>query len=239
MPRTPRIDLPGLPQHVVVRGHNRTAIFHDDGDHEVLLKYVKEALARLDCALHAYVLMPNHVHLLATGVEPGAISAFMQSVGRRYSRYVNRRLGRTGSLFERRFYSSLVQTDEYFLACMRYIELNPVRARMVARPWLYRWSSYRENADGAPSGLLTPHALFLALGADRNARRIAYRRLFDVAFPQEHLEAFRRAMAKCEAVGDPEFKRRLEAQLGHPVVVGDRGRPRNPAGEKSNLVPFP
>lgn len=233
MPRPPRLDTPGLPQHLVVRGHNRSDIFFRDLDRQVFLKYLKHALEKNACDLHAYVLMTNHVHLLATGAECGAVSGLMHSVAKRYSRYVNHYRGRSGSLFERRFHSSPVQTDTYFLACMRYIESNPVRAALVPAPWLYRWSSYRINASGKARGMLTPHIQYLALGGDDESRAQAYRRLFDV-LPSECLVEFRRAASKDEPAGDPSFKLALQRELGHPVIRARPGRP-----DKTNLVLFP
>lgn len=233
MPRPPRLDTPGLPQHLVVRGHNRSDIFFRDLDRAVFLKYLKHALATNACSLHAYVLMTNHVHLLATGAEHCAVSGLMHSVAKRYSRYINRYRARSGSLFERRFHSSPVQTDTYLLACMRYIESNPVRAGVVPVPWLYRWSSYRINASGNARGILTAHNQYLALGDNHETRAQAYRRLFD-DLPDECLVEFRRAALKDEPAGDPSFKLALQRELGHPVMRGKPGRPG-----KTNLVLFP
>lgn len=236
MPRPPRIDLPGLPQHVVVRGHNRADIFFDELGRRLFLKYLKLALAKGGCELHAFVLMSNHVHFVITGRQRSAVSDLMHSVQRRYSRFVNRRLDRRGTLFEGRFYSSTVQTETYLLACMRYIELNPVRAGIVQFPWLYPWSSYRDNAGGRPGGLLTPHSEYLALATRPERRAVAYRRLFDQALEAPYLDAFRRGGRLGEAVGSAQFKADLQRDLGRHVAADRRGRPRTPAPEKSNLV---
>lgn len=238
MPRRPRIDLPGLPQHVVVRGHNRADIFFDELGRRVFLKYLKLGLAKGGCELHAFVLMSNHVHLLLTGRETSAISNLMHALQRRYSRFVNLKLDRRGTLFEGRFYSSIVQTQAYLLACMRYIELNPVRAGIVQFPWLYRWSSYRDNAGGRPGGLLTPHSEYLGLATHHEHRAVAYRALFDRTLEESYLEAFRRGGRLGEAVGSAQFKEALERDLGRRVAADRRGRPRAKEGEKSNLVLF-
>src|SRR2546422_6579877 len=161
MPPSPRIDVPGFPQHLIARGNNRGPCFFNDRDRRVFLKYLGEACVIHECDVHALVLMTNHVHLLATGKRPGSISRTMQSVERRYSRYVNSAYGRTGTLYDGRFKSSIVETGAYFLACMRYIELNPVRAGMVAMPADFAWSSFRQNSSGLPKGLITAHAEYL------------------------------------------------------------------------------
>jgi len=219
MARSPRIDVPGLPQHLILRGNNRTACFHSDLDRHVFLKYLREALEETGCVMHAYVLMTNHVHLLVTAHEAGVISRLMQSVGRRYARYVNTSQNRTGTLFEGRFKSSVVDTELYFLTVMRYIELNPVRAGMVVHPGDYPWSSFRQNASGAPSGLVTPHPQYEALGHDGLARRQAYLALFDGEFSDEALHEIRLHINKCRALGSDSFRDSLAARLGRPVGI--------------------
>jgi putative transposase len=185
-----------MPQHLVVRGNNRLPCFFDDQDRHVYLAYLGEYAKTYSCEIHSYVLMTNHVHLLATAREPGAISSFMQVLNRRYSRYANKAHERTGTLYEGRFRSCLVETDRHFLAVMRYIELNPVRAGMVAHPADYRWSSYRLNASGRPSGILTPHPVYLELANAPEDRREAYRRLFGQAMTTEDLEHIRSGISK-------------------------------------------
>jgi putative transposase len=148
MARKPRIALAGYAQHVVQRGNNRQATFFAEADYRYYLDCLAEASAKYDCALHAYVLMTNHVHLLVTPNQTDGIARMMQSVGRRYVQYVNYCNKRSGTLWEGRYKASLVQSERYLLVCSRYIELNPVRAGMVTRPEAYRWSSYRANALG-------------------------------------------------------------------------------------------
>lgn len=142
MPRRPRIKLAGLPQHLVQRGINRMACFFADEDYHCYLHWLKKSAADWECAIHAYVLMTNHVHLLVTPITPDGTARLMQSIGRRYVQYVNRAYRRSGSLWEGRYKSSVVQEETYLLRCMRYIELNPVRAGMTRDPGQYRWSSY-------------------------------------------------------------------------------------------------
>ncbi len=148
MARLPRLNLPNVPQHIVQRGNNRQPIFFHEDDYCTYLEYLREALGKNNCRLYAFVQMTNHIHLLAMAESSDSISRLMQSVGRRYVRYVNRTYQRTGTLFEGRFKSSLVESERYLLTCMRYIELNPVRAGMVVDPGDYRWSSYRHRVDG-------------------------------------------------------------------------------------------
>ena len=148
MARLPRLDLPGIPQHIVQRGNDRQACFADAADYLRYRQELGEAALRYDCALHAYVLMTNHVHLLTTPREPGGVSRMMQAIGRRYVGSFNARYRRTGTLWEGRFKSALVDSEHYVLACYRYIELNPVRAGIVTSPREYRWSSHARNAHG-------------------------------------------------------------------------------------------
>jgi putative transposase len=187
-----------MPQHLVVRGNNRLPCFFNDQDRRVYLGYLGEYAVAQACEIHAYVLMTNHVHLLATAREAGAMSRFMQVLNRRYSRYANKAHGRTGTLYEGRFRSCLIETERYFLAVMRYIELNPVRAGMVAHPSEYQWSSYLWNSSGAPAGFLTPHPVYLGLSATREGRRKAYQSLFGSDMDDEDLENIRGSTAKCK-----------------------------------------
>jgi len=163
MGRPPRLELPDVPLHVVQRGNNRAACFFNEVDRRFYLKCLATAALARGCAIHAYVLMTNHVHLLVTPSEAGAVGAMMQDVGRRYVRVINSIHGRTGSLWEGRFKSSLIDSESYLLTCHRYIELNPVRARMASDPRDYPWSSYRAHAFGAEDGLVSDHRLYRSL----------------------------------------------------------------------------
>jgi putative transposase len=190
------------------------------------MKHLVDAAKTRDCDLHAYVLMTNHVHLLATGQSHGAISQWMQDTGRAYVRFLNGRRGRTGGLFEGRFRGSLVESGRYFLACMRYIELNPVRAGMVERPSDYRWSSHCANASGAPPPPLTAHDEYLNLGRTIDARAHAYRALFDVHVEDRELEAIRESLAMNRVLGCERFVEALGGRLDRNVGVVPQGRPK-------------
>ena len=225
MARPPRIDVPGLPQHLVARGHNKSDCFWSEVDRAVYLKYLREEGCASECDLHAYVLMTNHVHLLVTGRKERSISRLMQHVGRRYCRYVNRAYRRSGPLYESRFKSSLIESEAYFLACMRYIDLNPVRADIVGHPSHYPWSSYRENATGRPDGLLVPHHEYLRLARDDRERGSAYAALVEQPLESRWLDEIRQASKRNGVLGGPQFLQALEEGLGRPVTTSDPGRP--------------
>ncbi len=157
MPRRARLSLPGIPWHIIQRGNNRAVCFHAEADYQFYLHYLNEFANKFGCQLHAYVLMTNHVHLLLTPAREDSAGLLMKHLGQRYVQYVNRTYQRTGTLWEGRFRSCLTQTEDYVLACYRYIELNPVRAGMVMKPQDYRWSSYHANGLGKPNALITPH----------------------------------------------------------------------------------
>ena len=180
MPRKPRFFLPNLPVHVVQRGNNQLAVFFDDDDRRVCLDWLGQAAGENGCAIHAHALMTNHVHLLMTPADGQAVSATLQALGRRFVPHANHRHGRTRTLWEGRFKASPVQEERYLFARYCYIELNPVRAGMVERPEHWPWSSYRTNALGEHTSLLSPHPLYLSLGPDADQRRMAYRSLFDL-----------------------------------------------------------
>jgi putative transposase len=178
MPRPPRYSLAGQPHHVIQRGNNRDLMFRADDDFRFFFATLRSATLRYNCQVHAYVFMTNHVHLLMSPVSATAMGMAMRSLGTRYVRYFNHKYARTGTLFEGRYRSSLVDTEKYLLTCYRYIEENPLRAGMARDLSTYRWSSYRANALGAEDSLVTPHDLFVALGATLEDRRSAYRALF-------------------------------------------------------------
>jgi putative transposase len=229
MPRQPRIDLPHIPQHVVQRGNDRRPCFFQAIDHLRYLDELRDCSRRVGCAVHAYVLMTNHVHLLVTPSEPGQVGAVMQALGRRYVRYVNDRYHRTGTLWEGRYKACPVDSETYLLRCYRYIELNPVRAAMVSAPGDYRWSSHAFNAHGAHDPLLQPHPAYLALGAEPRARQQAYRQLVREALTPDDLDAIRLRLQRQHALGPDRFRRAIEAQLSRPAGPARIGRPRKDA----------
>ncbi len=219
---------------MIVRGNDRQAIFFSDDDRSFFLKCLGDARSQRRCEVHAFVLMPNHVHLLATGTAPMGVSRMMQDVGRAYVKYVNSRHKRTGALYEGRFKSSVIETSRYFLACMRYIELNPVRAHIVSHPARFRWSSHGQNVTGDPSGLLTPHPEYLSLGFDPGQRAAAYVRLFDGQLAEPDLKAIRQSARQGCALGGERFCEAVAATLRRPVGFVPQGRP----DRRPSSVPF-
>ena len=171
MPRKPRLYLPGIPCHVIQRGNNRDVCFAAEEDYQAYVEWLRDGAERCGCAVHAYVLMTNHVHLLVTPQDKEGVSRLMQSVGRRYVQYFNYSYDRSGTLWEGRYKATLIDSDQYLLTCMRYIELNPVRAGMVKHPLDYPWSSYAANARGQDNLLITPHELYRQLGRSHAASR--------------------------------------------------------------------
>ena len=172
------VQIPGHPLHVIQRGHCRAACFTCDPDRVAYLHWLGVYAANLGCALHAYVLMGNHVHLLVTPSRPEGVSGLMRALGERYTRYVREAHERGGPLLEERFKGLTLRSRQHLLGCMRYIELNPVRAGLVAAPGEYRWSSFRSNALGHEDALVTPHSCYYALGRSPVLRQAAYRALF-------------------------------------------------------------
>lgn len=230
MPRLPRVVLPGAPVHVTQRGNNRTATFRSADDFDHYLSTLLDACRRFRCAIHAYVLMTNHVHLLITPEDNEGLSLMMQAIGRRYVRYVNARYRRTGTLWEGRFRSAVIDSERYFFTCSRYIELNPVRAQMVDHPHRYRWSSHRYNAFGEPDALIAPHPLYCALAPTPVNRQAVYRALFRNEIEPQTLEQIRRATNRGAVLGDARFLDRIEATLDRRVRrLAHGGDRRSPA----------
>jgi putative transposase len=228
MPRRKRFDLPGVPLHLVQRGIDRRACFFSEDDYCAYLGWLAEASRHYRCDVHAYVLMTNHVHLLLTPRASRAVAGMMQYLGRYYVRYINRRYGRTGSLWEGRYKASLVDGEHYLLTCHCYIELNPVRAGMVIDPGSYRWSSYRGNAQGVCDTLLVHHDSYLALGLGSADRRRNYRELFRTELNDTILLEIRSAVNHCHVLGSQHFQSQVEAILGRKLGTGRPGRPRTP-----------
>jgi REP-associated tyrosine transposase len=225
VPRKPRFHLPGVPVHIVQRGHSREPVFFEDGDYVAYLSWLGEGAERYRCAIHAYVLMTNHVHILATPRGDEGITRLMQYTGRHYVPYINHTYGTSGSLWEGRYKASLIEDEHYLLTCMRYIELNPVRAAMVKSPAYYRWSSYRCNAQGKTDPLITPHALYRALGRTEAARTAAYRELFTTHLDAEALTDIRDAWQSGTPLGHERFKASVERKLRCKLGYARRGRP--------------
>ena len=215
-----------MPQHLVQRGNDRQTCFRDGADYRLYLELLGVACKKHSCDIHAFVLMTNHVHILLTPNEPEGASLVFRDLGRDYVRRFNRRHGRTGTLWEGRFKSSLVDTDNYLLACCRYIEMNPIRARLVENPADYPWSSFHTNALGESSELIVPHALWQSLGYDDSTRRKAYLSLFDSALSAGQIQAIRDGFNKGLPTGDNSFKQNLEKLYSVKFGTGVRGRPQ-------------
>ncbi len=225
MARLPRYFVKGQPLHLIQRGNNREATFASAPDYRFYLHCLQAAAEREGCAIHAYVLMSNHVHLLVTPALADTVPRTMQSVGRRYVRYFNDTYGRSGTLWEGRYRATLIDTERYLLTCMRYIELNPVRAGMVRRPADYPYSSYAAHAQGAASELLRDHELYQRLGRSPKTRQAAYRQLFRAKLPKADVEAIRQATQKAWALGDERFRRKIARAAGRRTTPLPRGRP--------------
>lgn len=226
MPRPLRLNIPGQPQHITQRGNNRQACFYADSDYRHYLELLDKACRRHECSLHAYVLMTNHVHLLMTPSTPEGVSRVMQDVGRDFVRTINQDYHRTGTLWEGRYKSSVVDTDNYCLTCYRYIELNPVRAGMIRRPGDYSWTSYHDNALGRSTGMITPHDCWLLLGEDDTARRDAYRDLFREKLEHQDIAHIRESIWTGLPTGNDLFRREIEKALSIKLGHGKRGRPK-------------
>lgn len=226
MARLRRYCPAGIPVHVIQRGNNREDCFRESQDKATYYHYLQNASSQYAASVHAWVFMSNHVHLLVTPKDCSSVSKLMQSLGRRYVRYFNKKYSRTGTLWEGRFKSCLVQSEKYFLVCQRYIELNPVRAGLAVDPVGFHWSSYKANALGVESELATPHDAFLSLGSSARDRQSAYRDLFKEAIQPVQLKMIREAVNKGLVLGSKTFKAQIEKSSGQRTDTGKRGRPR-------------
>jgi len=227
MPRKRRFYQPGVPVHVFQGGHNREPVFFDDQDYLAYLRFLKASADALGCLIHAYVLMTNHVHLLVTPTTANDISLLFQSVGRHFVPYINKTYQRRGSLWEGRYKGHILDSEDYFLICMRYIEMNPVRAGMVEHPAQYRWSSYAANAQGIDNAIIQPQELYLSLGKTPEARQAAYRELFATAINTDELDLIRASLHSGTPLGNDCFKQEIESVVGFTVGFSKRGRPLN------------
>lgn len=226
MARLPRLNLPGVPQHVIQRGNNREACFFEDQDYKVYLSKLGEYAKKLDVAVHAYVLMTNHVHLLLTPKEAEGVSRLMQSLGRYYVRYMNHKYARTGTLWEGRYKSTVIDSEQYLLTVSRYIELNPVRADMVEQPGEYPWSSFRRNALGISIKLITPHEVYERLAKREATRQKRYLALFEKELTGYTLEEIRSSVNRGWVLGHDKFKQQIEKQTGRAAAPRQRGGDR-------------
>ncbi len=230
MPRRARLVFPGVPLHVIHRGNNRQAIFFTPDDHRQYLDWLGQHAREAGCAIHAFVLMTNHVHLLLTPADHDSLPALMKPLAQRYTQRVNRIMGRSGTLWEGRYKSCLVEEERYLLTCQRYMELNPVRAGMVRHPAEYPWSSHRHHALGDDTGTrwLRPHAVQQALGGDESSRRSAYRALFDKELSSDELDEIRLAVNRTGVLARGRLLDQVREALGGRLPARRPGRPPRP-----------
>ncbi|WP_323845040.1 transposase [Microbulbifer magnicolonia] len=235
MARLPRFVIPGQPQHIIQRGNNRQEIFCEEDDYRFYLEKLEEAAEKFQCDVHAYVLMTNHVHLLVTPHTETGIGKMLQSLGRYYVQYFNYRYQRTGTLWEGRYRATLIDSEQYLFTCMRYIELNPVRASMVGHPSEYPWSSYRSNGAGVPASLISSHGEYRRLGRTEAERQSAYRQLVRARIPDKTLDEIRSATNKAWVLGSDRFRERIARQLNRRVAPAVRGGDRKSKAYRDNV----
>lgn len=225
MARLPRLTVPGYPYHIFQRGNNRQVIFSSVADRQILLDLLSESASKFAVDVHAYVLMDNHFHLLATPRSVESLPQMMQAVGRRYVRHFNAAQGRSGTLWEGRYKSALVQTDRYLLACMVYIDLNPVRAGLVAQAQDYLWSSHRHYAGLRSDKLVSPHPLLWELGNTPFARESSYRQIVQAGITAGQQVALTQSVMSGWALGDLEFVAHLQKTTPRRLSKSAPGRP--------------
>lgn len=226
MARLPRLTLPELPHHVIQRGNNRQAIFTSTEDREFLLELIAENSVRFGVAVHAFVLMDNHFHLLVTPQTVEGVPKMMQAVGRRYVRYFNDRHGRTGTLWEGRYKSTLIQSDRYLLACMAYMDLNPVRAGIVTEAREYVWSSHGHYVGLHTDKFVAPHPLYWSLGNTPFAREAAYAEMVQAGITAAQQQALTQSTLHGWALGEADFVADLQKKTERRVAKSGPGRPR-------------
>jgi len=229
MPRQSRYIVPEVAAHIIQRGNNRIACFREDSDYLTYLFHLRQLAAKLSVKVHAYCLMTNHIHLLLTPGSSQDCIALMRDLGQRYVQYFNRRYERSGTLWEGRYRSCITESARYVLACYRYIELNPVRARMVQRPREYPWSSHAANIGELADAGIVPHAEFDALGCDNITRRTAYRALFEDGLADSLVSAIREATNGGYPLGSERFTSVIAAS-------GRRIRPGRPGPQRPAVI---
>jgi putative transposase len=229
MARLPRFVLPDYPQHVIQRGNNAQRILFDEADYWFLWERLRAGMDKFACDIHAYVLMPNHFHLLITPHSENGLGKLMQYVGRYYVQYFNQRYERTGTLWDGRYRATLLDPKGYFTSCARYVEENPVRAGLVTTASAYDWSSYGAHGTGRDDALVSPHHEYLALGRSARARQEAWRGLFAEPMDQRLLDRIRTSTNKAWVLGDGDFCTEIEAKLNRRATPRARGGDRRSA----------
>lgn len=231
MARLPRLVVPNQPHHIIQSGNDRQSIFRDTGDYAAFLGWLREATRQFKVAIHAYALMPNHLRLLASPSDDAGLARMMQWVGRHYVPYFNVRYQRTGTLWQGRYKATVIDSEQYFLLCSRYIELNPVRTGIVADPADYPWSSFAHHVGFKSDPLITDHPLYWALGNTPFSREAAYKALVDQGLTTGQVNVLDEATLKGWPLGSEKFKTLLAKQVNRRVSPAKRGRPAkaNPA----------
>lgn len=225
MARLPRLVVPNHPHHIIQRGHDGAVVFRDADDHLAFLAWLKDASRQFKVAIHAYVLMPDHLHLLATPSDDQGLARMMQWIGRHYVPYFNQKYGRSGTLWQGRYRATVLDAEQYLLAVCRYIELNPVRSGLVSHPGDYPWSSYMHHIGAKQDGLITDHPVYWSIGNTPFDREIAYRRSAEEGIAHGDIGDITAATLKGWALGSDEFKTSLERHTKRRVSPAKRGRP--------------
>jgi len=225
MARLPRLVIPQQPHHIVQFGVDLQPIFREPGDYVSFLNWLREAAKQYKVAIHAYALMPDHLHILATPADSEGLARMMQWVGRHYVPYFNRKYGRVGTLWQGRFKATVVDAANYLMTCTRYIETNPLRAGIASNPADYAWSSHAHHIGAKPDPLITDHPVYWALGNTPFERDAAYRHLTEQALTPQEMDDLKNTTRKGWVLGSESFKANLETQLNRQVRPGKRGRP--------------
>ena len=231
MARLPRLVVPNQPHHLIQSGIDRQAIFRAPEDYSAFLGWLREAARQFKVAIHAYVLMPNHLHLLASPADATGLGRMMQWVGRHYVPYFNAKYQRVGTLWQGRYRATVIDAEKYFLPCSRYIELNPVRSGLADAPSEYPWSSFAHHTGARSDPLITDHLIYWGLGNTPFEREAAYQKIMEHSPADEEVNLLTESVLKGWALGSEKFKSALEKQAKRRVSPARRGRP-----PKSKLV---
>jgi len=234
MARLPRLVIPHQPHHVIQRGNDRQLIFRDASDYIVFLNWLRDGARQFKVAIHAYVLLSNHVHLLVTPSDETGLGRMMQWIGRYYVPYFNRKYERVGTLWQGRYKATVIESEKYFMTCSRYIELNPVRASIVAEPADYPWSSYAHHVGMKLDPLITDHSLYWALGNTPFDREAAYKALVEQTLTTEEIDRINHATVKGWVLGTEKFQMALEKKTTRRIRPAKKGRPSKQKEELSD-----
>jgi putative transposase len=226
MARLPRYTIINQPQHIIQQGRDGQQIFFEEQDYQYFRDCLDAASFNYQLKVHAYVLMPDHVHILATPGNTDSISRTTQSIGRNYVQYFNESYDGSGTIWEGRYRATVIESKQYLLACSRYIEMNPVRNNLVRSPRDYRWSSYAHNALGKHDEMISPHREYLALGSDARSRAAAYRAMFKPKLCNEAVQQITDATLKGWVLGSRKFAQKIEKLSGRRATQLPKGRPR-------------